>query len=158
MKLESKYNLPFTSATLRHEGKSIDLHPVLVDTGSSSTVLLADVVEAVGISPRPDDILNKLRGIGGTEVVYTRVVDCVSVGEASLPEFEIEVGGMDYGFEIQGILGMDYGFEIQGILGMDYGFEIQGILGMDYLRRTGAVLDLCEMTLEFKASSPLCLE
>jgi predicted aspartyl protease len=126
MKLESRYGLPFTSATLEHQGKSINLHPVLVDTGSSTTVLLSDIVEAVGITPRPDDILNKLRGIGGTEVVFTRIVDRISVGEASLPEFEIEVGGMDYGF------------------------EIQGILGMDYLRRTGAVIDLCEMTLEFK--------
>ena len=126
MKLESRFNLPFTSATLRHQGKSVDLYPVLVDTGSASTVVSADAVEAIGIRPQPDDILNKLRGIGGTEVVYSRVMDRVAVGEAFLSEIEIEIGGMDYGF------------------------EIQGIIGMDFLRRTGAVLNLGEMTIDFE--------
>ncbi len=71
---------------------------MLIDTGSASTVLSADVVEAVGISPRPEDVINKLRGIGGTEVVYMRVVDRLAVGEASVSNFEVEIGGMDYGF------------------------------------------------------------
>ena len=35
-------------------------------------------------------------------------MDYVQVGERQLSQFEIEVGGMDYGFEIQGILGMDF--------------------------------------------------
>ncbi|CAD7842752.1 MAG: hypothetical protein [Olavius algarvensis spirochete endosymbiont] len=29
-------------------------------------------------------------------------------GEFSLPNFEFEVGGMDYGFKIHDILGMDF--------------------------------------------------
>jgi predicted aspartyl protease len=125
MKLQLRHNLPFTSVTLRYRDQTIDLKPVLIDTGSASTVFSADAVEAIGISPRPEDVLNKLRGIGGTEVVYARVVDQVSVDEAGLSDLEVEIGGMDYGF------------------------EIQGILGMDFLRRTGAVLDLHEMTLKF---------
>ena len=103
MKLELRHNLPFTSASLSHQGKSIDIKAILIDTGSSSTVMSADLVEAIGIVPRPDDILNKLRGIGGTEVVYSRVVDRLAVGDAYLSDFDIEIGGMDYGFEIYGI-------------------------------------------------------
>ena len=45
--------------------------------------------------------------------------------EASVSSFEVEIGGMDYGF------------------------EIQGILGMDFLRQTGAVISLKDMTVEF---------
>lgn len=39
---------------------------------------------------------------------FIRRVDSLQMGERSLPDFEIEVGGMDYGFEISGILGMDF--------------------------------------------------
>ena len=124
MKLELRYNLPFTSASLSHQGRIIDVKPILVDTGSASTVISADVVDAIGIVPRPDDILNKLRGIGGTEVVYRRVVDRLSVGDAYLSDFDVEIGGMDYGF------------------------EIQGIIGMDFLRRTRSLINLKDMTLE----------
>ncbi len=125
MKLELRHRLPFVSATLDHQGGSVELKPVLIDTGSASTVLSADVVEAVGITPQPDDVINKLRGIGGTEVVYMRVVDRLSLGEASVSNFEVEVGGMDYGF------------------------EIEGILGMDFLRQTGAVISLKDLTIQF---------
>ena len=124
MKLELRYNLPFTSASLSHQGRVIDVQPILIDTGSASTVISADVVDAIGIVPRPDDILNKLRGIGGTEVVYRRVVDRLSVGDAYLSDFDVEIGGMDYGF------------------------EIQGIIGMDFLRRTRSLINLKDMTLE----------
>ncbi len=125
MKLELKYNLPFVSASVRHQGRVIDIKPVLVDTGSASTVLSADAVEAIGIVPQADDILNKLRGVGGTEVVYNRVVDHLSVAEAFVSDFTVEIGGMDYGF------------------------EIQGIIGMDFLRRTGSMINLNDMTIEF---------
>jgi hypothetical protein len=39
-------------------------------------------------------------------------------------------------------------FEIE-VGGMDYGFEINGILGMDFLLRAGAILNLRELSLEF---------
>ena len=32
----------------------------------------------------------------------------MQVDQCQLKEFEIEVGGMDYGYEIKGILGMDF--------------------------------------------------
>ena len=33
--------------------------------------------------------------------------------------------------------------------GMDYGFEMHGILGMDFLTRAGAIINLREMTIAF---------
>jgi hypothetical protein len=41
-------------------------------------------------------------------VVFSRQVDYLQLGERRLTDFEIEVGGMDYGFAINGILGMDF--------------------------------------------------
>jgi len=98
---------------------------VLVDTGSATTILAADVVASIHISPLPTDILHTIRGVGGREVVFTRRVDYFQVGEHTLPDLDIEVGGMDYGF------------------------EINGILGMDFLTRTGAIINLKEMSLTF---------
>ena len=63
--------------------------------------------------------------MGGTEVVFTHCLDALQVGERSLTNFDIEVGGMDYGF------------------------AMHGILGMDFLTRAGAIINLREMTIAF---------
>jgi len=79
----------------------------------------------VGLIPEPEDTLLTVRGVGGAEVVFTRLVDCLQVGCQAVKQFEIEIGGMDYGF------------------------EINGILGMDFLARTGAIINLHKLQLEF---------
>jgi hypothetical protein len=49
------------------------------------------------------------RGVGGgVEFVFTKRVDRISVGELRVDGFEIEIGVMNYGFDIDGILGMDF--------------------------------------------------
>ena len=58
-------------------------------------------------------------------MVFARKVDYLKVGERSIPDFEIEVGGMDYGF------------------------EINGTLGMDFLIAAGAIINLHDMRIEF---------
>jgi len=42
-------------------------------------------------------------------------------------------------------------FEIE-IGGMDYGFEINGILGMDFIIRAKAIINLAEMRIDFAGS------
>ncbi len=125
MQLSLKDDLPFVTVTVAHKGAITTITDVLVDTGSASTILAADKVKAIQIAPEPSDILYTIRGIGGGEVVFNRKVDCLQVGECRLPEFAIEVGGMDYGF------------------------DINGILGMDFLTRAGAMINLREMEIEF---------
>lgn len=68
----------------------------------------ADVVEAIGVKIEPGDFLNKIRGVGGVEVVYSKQFDFVQAGEATLEGFEVEIGEMNYGMEIDGIIGFDY--------------------------------------------------
>ncbi|MEJ2264893.1 MAG: retropepsin-like aspartic protease [Anaerolineales bacterium] len=125
MQFVLKDNLPFIPVTVAYQGETITIPDVLIDTGSATTILSADMVRRIHIIPSPEDVLYRIRGVGGGEVVFSRSVDFLQVGEKQLTAFEIEVGGMDYGF------------------------DIRGILGMDFLMQAGAILDLQAMTIEF---------
>jgi predicted aspartyl protease len=125
MHLWLKDNLPLTTVTIGYQGASIDISDVLVDTGSGATVISVDFSSRIGIVPCGNDTLCTIRGVGGSEVVFVRRVDFLRVGEKSVADFEIEVGGMDYGF------------------------AINGILGMDFLIAAGTVINLHEMKIEF---------
>lgn len=126
MQLRLKDSLPFVTLTVGHHGGAVNIPDVLVDTGSAGTILAADNLAEIGIEPAPGDILHTIRGVGGIEVVYLREVDYLEIGGFKVPDFEIEVGGMDYGF------------------------EIKGILGMDFLKASGAIIDLHVMQIRFK--------
>jgi hypothetical protein len=110
---------------LFYQGQSVEIQNVLVDTGSASTLFAADAVATISLFPQPTDELRLIRGVGGTEAVFSRMIDNLEVDGRQLAQFEIEIAGMDYGF------------------------EINGILGMDFLARTGAIIDLAKMQIEF---------
>jgi predicted aspartyl protease len=131
MQLTLKDDLPFTRVRVAYQGTEGEIADVLVDTGSATTILAASEVARIGIVPESSDILYVIRGMGGVETVFTRQIEYLSAGQRRAPGFEIEVGGMDYGF------------------------EINGILGMDFLLRTGAILNLRELSLEF-SDEPSC--
>jgi predicted aspartyl protease len=98
---------------------------VIVDTGSAGTVLAIDALEPLGIQLDADDVVHGIRGVGGREYVFRRQLDRLVVGDRSVDGAAVEIGGMDYGF------------------------SINGILGLDVLTRMGAVLDLRHMTIDF---------
>ena len=100
MRLSLRDDLPFVEVEITYQSRKLSVEDMLVDTGSATTILAADIVAEIQIAPLPDDDLHIIRGVGGSEAVFTRVVDNLRVGERSLTEFEIEVSGMDYGFEI----------------------------------------------------------
>jgi hypothetical protein len=103
-----KYDLPFTTVSLCYKGLLLEISDVLVDTGSGCTIFSVDVLSAVNIIAEPQDTLYLIRGIGGYETVFTKRVDYLKIGNKSVHNFEVEVGSMDYGFTINGILGMDF--------------------------------------------------
>ena len=108
MNIEVKYGLPFVEVTICYRGEELHLKRVLLDTGSAGTIFSADVVDAIGVKVEPGDVLNKIRGVGGVEVVYSKFFDLVRTGGTSLEGFEVEIGEMNYGMEIDGILGFDF--------------------------------------------------
>lgn len=124
MRLTLRSDLAFVTAALTYRGATVEVPDVLVDTGAASTVINADIAADVGIYLGRGDRLRMLRGVGGREFVFVRRVDRFAIGGHGVDDFELEVGEMDYGF------------------------EIGGILGMDYLRTAGAVIDLGRLTIE----------
>ena len=125
MQLTSRHELAFVTATLTYRGTTVEVPDVLVDTGAASTVLNADLAATAGIYLAPNDLLRRLRGVGGHEHVFLRQVDRLAVGDHGIDHFDVEIGEMDYGF------------------------EIGGIIGMDFLRAARAITDLGSLTIEF---------
>jgi len=113
------------TATLTYRGTTVEVPNVLVDTGAASTVLNAGLAADAGIYLAPNDLLRRLRGVGGHEHVFLRRVDRLAVGDHGLDNFDVQIDEMDYGF------------------------EIGGILGMDFLRAARAIIDLSSLTIKF---------
>lgn len=108
VRLELKYGLPFCSIKLIYKEKEMILNNVLLDTGSGGTVLKMDKVEEIGITIEDDDTIEVISGVGGSEFVYKKYVDSISMGHLRLDNFKAEIGVMDYGFDINGIIGMNF--------------------------------------------------
>jgi predicted aspartyl protease len=125
MQLTLRDDLLLVPVTVAYRGRRIQVPDLVVDTGSATTMISTDAVARVGIIPEPQDTLHFVRGIGGTEVVFSRRVDHLQIGPRAIERFEIEVGGMDAAF------------------------DINGILGLDFLLQTGAILDLGSLQLDF---------
>jgi len=84
MKLKLKYGLPFTNVLLTHKGRALSLDKFLLDTGSASTVIAAEIAVELGLGPEPLDVIRKIRGVGGTEYVYEKNIDKIQLGTKKL--------------------------------------------------------------------------
>ena len=121
VELDLKYGLPFCTVNISYMGKCKSINNVLLDTGSGGTVFKMDIVEDIGITIEDDDVIETISGVGSSEFVYKKNIDSIILGDLELHDFKVEVGVMDYGF------------------------DINGILGMDFLKKVGAVINLHEM-------------
>jgi len=101
-------DLPVVTIEVIFKGRSHLLKNVLLDTGSAGTILDADVVADIGVRPEGDDRTAILHGIGGTEIVFTKWFDSVTLGDYSVEPCRVQIGAMDYGIDIQGIIGFDF--------------------------------------------------
>jgi len=107
MRLRFEYGLPFAEIELYNGDKNIKLTNVLIDTGSATTIISTETAISLGLGPQPDDELNLVRGVGGVESVYEKFVEKIILDAAELNAFKIDVGAMQYGFEIDAIVGVD---------------------------------------------------
>ena len=116
MNIQVRDGLPDVTVTLLYRGQQLDLANVLLDTGSAGTLFAADQVLAVGLQYEADDPVERIQGIGGAEFVFVKRIDRLSVGELQVSDFAIEVGAMDYGFAIDGIIGTDFLLQVGAVI------------------------------------------
>lgn len=108
MKIRIQYGLPFVEIEVTFRGKKLILDNILLDTGSAGTIFNANVVEKIGVAPEENDMVDTIRGVGGVEYVYVKSFDLIQFGETCQEDFQVEIGNMDYGLNIDGILGFDF--------------------------------------------------
>jgi hypothetical protein len=108
MKLILDGPLLFASATVEYQDHQIEIDSLLIDTGSGGTVLSADIMSKIGIVPEPQDRIRRIAGVGGAEYVFEKTLNRLIVGELMVQDFTVEIGALDYGFGLQGILGLDF--------------------------------------------------
>jgi predicted aspartyl protease len=108
MNFELKYGIPFVEAIFKHKGKEIVLKNVVIDTGSGATIFPTEIAIELGLESELQDTLQKIRGIGGTEFVYEKVIDSICLGDTEVKHFKIQIGAMNYGFGIDAIIGMNF--------------------------------------------------
>ena len=89
---------------------------MIIDTGSAGTILKFDSVKSIGISQEADDEIHRICGVGGKEFVFAERIDRISLNDAVVDDFVVEIGAMEYGFAIEGILGLDFLTQIGAII------------------------------------------
>ena len=108
MKLTLQYGLPFAEVTLAYKSQTIALENVLIDTGSAGTIFATEKVAQIGLILESNDMIHRVQGIGGSEFVFGKQVDKLVLGDLTATNFEIEVGALDYGFDLNDIIGMNF--------------------------------------------------
>ncbi len=111
--------LLLTDMELTFRGQSLWIKRVLVDTGSGGTIISTDLAESIGIIAEEDDMIYRISGVGGSEFVFSKTVDSIEIGQAEIRDFPLEVGAMNYGFDLDGTIGLDFLQQIKAIINID---------------------------------------
>ena len=86
----------------------VQLSKVLLDTGSAATLLNIEHALGLDLDCLPTDPLRRICGVGGAEFVFEKRIAKITLGEMRCMDFAIQIGDMDYGFPLDGIIGMDF--------------------------------------------------
>ena len=116
MKIYVKEGLLYVKAGLSYQGHQQIFENVLIDTGSAGTMFATDSVLEMGLTYEPDDAVHRIRGVGGTEFVFTKQVDGLFIGVLQVNDFSVEVGAMNYGFVVDGIIGLDFLTQVKAVI------------------------------------------
>jgi predicted aspartyl protease len=107
---------PFTEVVVSANGKTITLAKVLIDTGSAGTLFKTEDMRQLGIVLELTDKVVAMSGIGGGEYVVEKQVDSLQVGNLVVSPFTIQMGAVEYGIPMDGILGADFLLQTGAVL------------------------------------------
>ena len=108
MKIELRHGIPYIEVIFKHNEKKVSLKNVVLDTGSGGTVFSTEIAIVLGLEAVLEDNIHRIRGIGGTEYVYEKTINSIMIGDNEIKNFKVQIGAMNYGFNIDAILGMDF--------------------------------------------------
>ena len=117
-KIKIEHRLPFVQIVIWYKGQRLLLEKVLVDTGSASTILKLDLIEEIGITAEETDIVGSISGVGGSEYVFLKKIDCIEIAGVNVKDVIVDVGAMNYGIDIHGIIGTDLLLKINGVINL----------------------------------------
>lgn len=105
MKISFDGQLITTALIVTFRGKTLRIDDVIIDTGSSHTVISPDVLEKIGVTYENGDAIYEAYGIGGTVPFYTKIMDEIQIDTFVVKETEIDVGVLPK--DHNGLLGLD---------------------------------------------------
>ncbi len=123
MNITTRNGLPFVAVELTHKERTLLPGDFLIDTGSAGTMVDVEYALELGLDPGSQDEITRIRGVGGAEFVYLKIIDWIVAGPLVATKLVVEVG----------------------VTPSSFGFG--GILGMDFLSATNAIIDLRNMEL-----------
>lgn len=118
-KLMIDHGLLLTEMELTFNGRMLHLQRVLVDTGSGGTIVSTDLAETIGLVAEENDMIYRISGVGGSEFVYSKATDSVRIGAIQTKDVAIEIGAMDYGFDLEGIIGLDLLQQLKAVININ---------------------------------------
>ncbi|MDR3593215.1 aspartyl protease family protein [Clostridium sp.] len=102
IKLRQEDRLLLCSLEITINEQVLNLNNVLVDTGSATTLINSDYIETDGT-----EIIDTIYGVGGYETILNKQVDVFNINGLIIENFKIDLGNMDFGITLDGILGLD---------------------------------------------------
>ncbi|MEO0562007.1 MAG: retropepsin-like aspartic protease [Chloroflexota bacterium] len=113
------HGLPFTIVTLSYGETEVIFEQVLIDSGSAGSLFDVEQLAAVDITPTPSDRIRTMRGVGGREYVVEKQIDQIALGRLVWRKPVVQIGSVDYGTPMDGILGADFLLAVGATLDFD---------------------------------------
>lgn len=117
MKIAYDGQLLTTSLVVTFRGKTLQINDVVIDTGSSHTVITPELLEDIDVTYENGDPIYEAYGIGGTVPFYTKIMDKIQIGPFLVNDIEIDVGMLPK--DHIGLLGLDILKTFKFIIDMD---------------------------------------
>ena len=111
--------LPFVEVDIFYRQQKLHLPNVLIDTGSASTILKLELVEEIGLTAETNDMIGTISGVGGSEFVFFKTLDALEINGFRVENIQVDIGVMDYGIELDGIIGMDILLKAKGVIDLN---------------------------------------
>lgn len=117
MNLSYDGQLITTTLTVTFRGKPLKVDDVVVDTGSSHTVISPDILEVIGVKYENGDTIYEAYGIGGSVPFYTKSMDKLQIDTFIIRDFQVDVGMLPQGHTA--LLGLDILREYKFVIDFD---------------------------------------